>query len=562
MFERKKTERRRRRRHSLFFVICCHPFLFFILSVSAILSITLSVALSQQRISTSLSYAVNVNQTQTLLLGSDGMLNAGDVIVIETWLSNVGTLNATNVTIVDSQIVNTICQPIGMNNMIPNLDIGDEFMCIGMYIITQDDIYNQIFLLNSTIYFGTGPDPISVTSETNLTQTTFGHLTVNQMYSIDLGANNVTTAGDVVTVEVKISNTGTETLLNVSSLSFNGILVDELLPLQCVNFTYNFTLTQNDVNVGMIYVNETAIGIGTTSAMSVLGENMLVINTTQQVFQGLRTLTTMSNQQPCAAIGTILLIEVLVENSGTNFISNVMVTHDLIGTSLVCMPSGMDNTISLLFPGETQTCSGAYMLMGSDVTPGYDTLFAQETIATGDFTQTNTEQHTFSYPGPREFYINPLTGANGFTTMDVAYPNWPVFVSSVMPLCFGNNRIGSGSVISNGQSIIVSNFNVHPKTTRIRMVIIDLDFGSVQIITNPLSLLQSVDVFSNVLPPGIVNYNSNTGVITVTNVQNSNGALIFVGINNVNLYNSFGLTINSADTINFEIHESVNTTIQ
>lgn len=371
------------------------------------------------------------NQTQRLLLGSDDMLNAGDVIEITTVVfNNDASILFNNITVMDSIEIGTICNPLGLTNSIAFINPESNVECFGIYVITQPDIDEGSFELSSIVSFALPNGTVlnaTVESSSDLRQTTFGQLSVDQMYTFDLMNPGFLDVDDLLRVTVKIMNTGTETLLNLESTSFNGILQPELLPMTSVNFTYILNLTLVDFNLTFVLLNETATTIGRTSAQSVDANSLLTVNSTRIPFPVLRTSTTLATTTPCAQIGDVVLVEVLLENIGTTAAVDLTVTSSLVGTNLVCGPMGTGNLVTSLFPGESILCNSGYMLTGTNVRFGYDTSLDTSTIViASNFQQVFAEANVnLIYSGVFRLYYNIVDNfadaSNGVSLVDFSF---------------------------------------------------------------------------------------------------------------------------------------------
>ena len=508
---------------------------------------------------------LNVTQTQELMLGGDDMLNAGDVIHIVTVVKNSGSGHIANVTIGDDKPIGTICTPGGVDNVIGTLQVGEMATCFGIHIVTQMDIDLMTFSVNSTV---TGHDeqaiPLSseVGSISNLTQTTFGALSVTQMAMVNKGPDDFLSEGETVDVTVKLQNIGTETLLNLTSTSFNGTITHELLPLEIINFTYIIILTQEMIDDDVLVLNETGIGIGTTSAMIVDDTSILLVNVTQPVEGRLRTTTTFMKTTTCAQVGDIMMIDVLVENYGTGPVNNVAVANTLIGTSLICTPMGIDNTIGTLLPGQQETCSGGYMLTSMDVTFGIDSLFISNTSAVGMNVPTVMDSNLeFTYDAVYILYFqkitSPVPASNGFSTVDYTIsPGYIIGTNTPFAAAGCRTSVEQQSVKNMaGRSITYSNIMLTPRHISAGYWIENVNSGSIQVYTDPPNMFSTWDITI----VGAGTWNPATGIGTRTGIN----VFWYFTVYNLPSINSIRVQFNGIDpidTVTARIIETVNTT--
>lgn len=366
--------------------ICCFSFYNCCLSLYFLIFFALTTTLLLTRnvgqTDTLLTTEFFLTQNQTLDLGADEMLNAGDVIVVTlkinaTFDSNFESIE--NATIVADK-VNYVCNANGINNEIPIIQFPLMYTCTGVYVITQMDITSMEDVVITSELLNQNGTSISVVNGTvNVTQTTFGSVSAVQMLDgLDLQLDDILNAGDTLNVTNKVMNDGTETLLNVT-LNNNVFVAQELLPMEMTSVTYIYVITQNDIdNGGMIMLeNSTICGTGTTSRV----EYCQVFNGAQYNLLENRALdfeieiTSLSAPQD-ALIGSVAMFSIQVTNVGDTPSLETSVSNTLSGVSnVVCGPMMMDNTIGVLFPQEVQSCSGAWVLTEADFTTPYGNHF-------------------------------------------------------------------------------------------------------------------------------------------------------------------------------------------
>lgn len=348
------------------------------------LALTLSLLLTRNVGQTDTLSATEffLTQNQTLDLGADEMLNAGDVIVVTLKINAAFDSNfesIENATIVADK-VNYVCNANGINNEIPIIEFPLMYTCTGVYVITQMDITSMEDVVITSELLNQNGTSISVVNGTvNVTQTTFGSVNAVQMLDgLNLGVDDVLNVGDTLNVTTKIMNDGTETLLNVT-LNNNVFVAQELVPMEMTSVTETYIITQNDIdNGGMIMLeNITICGTGTTSRV----EYCKMLNGAQYNLLENRALdfeieiTAFSAPQD-ALVGSVAMFSIQVTNVGDTASIETTVSNSLSGVSnFVCGPMMMDNTIGVLFPQEVQSCSGAWVLTETDFTTPYGNHF-------------------------------------------------------------------------------------------------------------------------------------------------------------------------------------------
>lgn len=540
-----KKKTRKQNKWACFFTPIC----MFIVGVSlfALMTFLVPYLLTRSNISTEIMEGLQVSQTQTLYLGSNEMLNAGDAIQIKTQLVNTGIHPIYNVTLSDSVPIDTICQPGGVGPEFSIILPNEIIMCFGIHTITQQDINNAEFQIETTVEGVSNMTQLvyNVNSTTNLTQTTFSSLTVSQMYELDLGPDEMLTAGDTLVVTGKVINTGTETLVNVS---FYNETFTELIPAQMQFLYFNYTILQADILAERVDFNFTASGIGLTSQDLIEATSFLEANLTQITLGRIRAAVLsqmwmkLRPQDECPFSGDFIIFEFIVENTGTETLSNVQVSDSLTGTTgFVCQPMGMDNSIGTMFPGDMYTCSGAYTLQMSDIPFGENFTIAQTITATGTgvtklLAYTDVSPSTsLELPGVYVIWARRV-GTSSF--YDTSFSSATVTGSPLQPGDFEiSNRQWAECALtfhylsqlsSNPRSFVLSNFNIHPRHVRGRLRI-----GGI-VNRNPLTFTTDPPNLFNswILEPVIstnMQWNPSTGVISIPNTGNSNYGDLYLG---------------------------------
>ncbi|MGL5112360.1 MAG: DUF7507 domain-containing protein, partial [Flavobacterium sp.] len=163
-------------------------------------------------------------------INNDGVTNAGDVVSYNFIIKNTGNVSLTNVTVTDNNATIT-------GGPIASLAVGatDATTFSGTHIITQADI-NTAYVYNIATVSGKDPDDKSVTdistdptpctscpkdpectdcTITELNQSPSINITKDGTY-VDTNNDGVTNAGDVVSYNFVINNTGNVPLTNVT----------------------------------------------------------------------------------------------------------------------------------------------------------------------------------------------------------------------------------------------------------------------------------------------------------------------------------------------------------
>ena len=192
---------------------------------------------------------------------NDGRLNsAGDIIEYIIEVENTGNQTLTNVSVDDPQLGKRV-----FDQLAP----GATQTFTARYRLTQADIDSN----------GNGDGDIDNTVEVTTTQTgpvkDFAEVDVEQNPDIKVekrvleqdgsGDGTLNNAGETVTYEVIVTNTGNQTLTNVSiqdSLMSSWIIRDlTLAPGASESYTYTYTITQGDLDNNLLAMQKSPGGI-------------------------------------------------------------------------------------------------------------------------------------------------------------------------------------------------------------------------------------------------------------------------------------------------------------
>lgn len=425
-----RTFKKRERQQKIFpFLWCCH--IITLLIVFGFFAIGMPFLIKYEtKQEEGRTQFLTLMQSQEVLLREDAMLNAGDVIYIKTTITNAGVDMITDLILnhVDTP-VETVCMISGMNETIGDLNPGESVCCTGLYIIKQDDIDRGVFIYNASFLDGN----YTVSSTSNLTQTTFGEITVTNMFNL---INGSVTLGDLIHIDVKVVNTGTETVLNITGLT------DVLLPTAMINYSYVYSIVQEDIDNGYIDFFDAVEGIGTTSARPITANSTvrLVFSDYTTTELGIVVTSAFEMLNELSMVGDAVMVIVTVTNNGTRTVQSVSIVEQNIGPNLVCTPMNTVGTIGIMFPGETQTCTGAFLLTLSDFTGTTGSNVTITTSATG--TALDNEANTFQTSGQGTGtllgistvwgnYLQTPIVRNGIVTTDTGFSTFTTEVTSV-----------------------------------------------------------------------------------------------------------------------------------
>jgi len=379
-----KVENQDKRRRQI-----CGLFIFIILSLGVITAlVTIPVvitnnnnALNSQELPMPL---LLVNQTSELFLGDDMMLSAGDVFVVQSLVANRGNVLIPQVALFSSDFTQTVCAPAFLDNTIGDMNPEEEFACVSIRMVDAFDLARGS--LGPYEFFVTGIDNVTTVTNSTLDITPLDvnrktELSIMFDQVIDLGVDGMLSSNDTITITTKLINTGNETLLNVTS-RFETL--SSLSPMEKVEYIENYTITLMNIQMGGFEVTEFASGTGITSLQEIFVNETFFANTTQTTFSALNITQTsgLAKQFPCSSPGDTLTIQFVVENVGTETLTDVSISDTRFST-FICSPMNVDQNIGTLLPGQQEICQTTYITVTSDYTAPNNGFVNSVTTVTG-----------------------------------------------------------------------------------------------------------------------------------------------------------------------------------
>ncbi len=272
---------------------------------------------------------------------------AGEVVEYEYTVTNTGNLTLTGgVNVVDDKIGTISCVT---GNFIP----GAVETCRASYTITQADIdagsvTNQAYGQNGSLVSA----PVDVT------------VNANQTPSVDFvkraTTSSFTQAGDVLSYEFDVTNSGNVTLIGLSlsdDLTSVSCPQTSLAPSASMMCTASYTVTQADVDAGEV-VNNASITAVPPSGTSITETSTATVDSsaTSSLSFAKRALDT-----SFATAGDVLDYAFDVENTGTITLSAIAISDDLATVSC---------PFTTLAPAQTMVCNASYTVTQADIDAG------------------------------------------------------------------------------------------------------------------------------------------------------------------------------------------------
>jgi uncharacterized repeat protein (TIGR01451 family)/gliding motility-associated-like protein len=282
----------------------------------------------------------------------------GDVVTYTLTVTNTGNETLNNVTLTDPLT--------GLNQAIGTLAPAQVVTVTESYTIAQSDIDSGSVVNVATV---TATDA----TNTNLSDTATATVTAVQSSGVDLTKTaDVATydqVGDVITYTLTVTNTGNETLDNVTltdPLTGLNQAIGTLAPAQVVTVTESYTIAQSDIDSGSV------VNVATVTATDATNTNLsdTATATVTAVQSSGVDLTKTADVATYDQVGDVITYTLTVSNTGNETLDNVILTDPL---------SGLVETIPTMTPAESLTYTTTYTVTQSDMEAGSITNIASVT---------------------------------------------------------------------------------------------------------------------------------------------------------------------------------------
>ena len=295
---------------------------------------------------------------------------------------NIGNVTLDNVTVTDPGVDGLSCNPANGSSLAPMA----EMVCTASHEITQEDLDNGRYMNTACVDDGPDgatedcddetvtaePDPKLMITKVADPQT---YSSVGQEINYTITAKNI---GNVTLDNVTVTDPG------VDGLSCNPANGSSLAPMAEMVCTASHEITQADIDAGN-FANIACVDDGPDGAPEVCdNEEVPAERITSIVIEKSGSLD--RGPDDSVNVGDIITYNFDVINTGNVTLINIVVTDPLPNLSpIVCDGSG-DETIAILAPGATESCSATYMISQADIdNEGVsNTAFAEGEPATED----------------------------------------------------------------------------------------------------------------------------------------------------------------------------------
>ncbi|MBD0825409.1 DUF7507 domain-containing protein [Aestuariibaculum marinum] len=328
--------------------------------------------------------------------------NVGETITYTFTVTNQGNISINTVGVTDPMLANLITMVSGDTDNDMQLDVDESWVFTADYVITQSDI-DVGMVSNQATVNGVGVDgtPVSDLSdndsvlEDELTNTTLCQFSdialIKTAVFNDTNANGCSDVGETISYTFSVTNQGnvsintielTDPLLGGTPLFLASGDIDadsELDVTETWVYTAEYTITQPDIDAGMVSNQATVTGIGAD------GTNVSDVSDDDSILEDDTTETTLcqssaiaviktamfndANSNNCSDAGETITYTFSVTNQGNTSISTVVLNDPLLGGD-VTLASGDTNSDNILDVTETWIYTADYTITQSDIDAG------------------------------------------------------------------------------------------------------------------------------------------------------------------------------------------------
>jgi uncharacterized repeat protein (TIGR01451 family) len=477
---------------------------------------------------------VYINKTVTSVMGGDGHGNvtaAGNVISYQINVNNTGNMSLTNVTVTDplaylnnNTTVNSLDsgdQATLKNNnhtvILEDLGVGENATIYGNYTVTQEDINSNGtvgdgFIINNATVVSEGYPTPENSNNANVSIIQNANCTIEKTV---IGVNgqsggNVTEAGDLISYQINVNNTGNVNLTNVNvtdPLAYlnnntvtgldsgdqatpqnnnHTVILEDLGVGENATIYGNYTVTQEDINSngtvgdGFIVNNATVVSEGYPTPENSNNANVSIIQNANCTIE--KTVIGVNGQSGgnVTEAGDLISYQINVNNTGNVNLTNVNVTDPLaylnnntvtgLDSGEQATPQNNNHTVILedLGVGENATIYGNYTVTQEDIN-------SNGTVGDG-FIINNATVVSEGYPTPENSNnANVSIIQNANCTIDKT----AIGVTDPEGNAIGGNVTEVGDVIAY-QVVVTNNGNIDLTNVTVNDTLIDDLTGPVQ----------------------------------------------------------------------------------
>lgn len=301
---------------------------------------------------------------------------AGDVIMYTLSLTNDGNVDLTDVELVDEKkgvVVKDYIWPAEEGF----LAVGETVTAKAEYVLTQEDI-DVTVLENEASGKGKAPDGTWVHVEIPTIITKELHPEITLVKDVDINEIAEAKSGDVLTYTITVTNTGDDTLHDVSLTdSMENVLseitydrkTDILAPSESFVMTAKYAVTQEDINEGIVK-NEAEVTAKDPEDTEVLSQDDAETKLGQSASCAVTKKASVSKISSAEAKpGYEIQYDFTASNTGNTTLTDVTFNDEMLETAGLHITWDWSDE-GILLPGQTINGHAVYELTQDDISAG------------------------------------------------------------------------------------------------------------------------------------------------------------------------------------------------
>jgi uncharacterized repeat protein (TIGR01451 family) len=379
--------------------------------------------------------AVSIVKSVTSVGGTAGdpaATTAGQVIDYNVVVSNTGNETLTNVVVADTTLGTTL-------GTLASLAPGASVTYTAAQTVTQAEINSGAAVTNTATVGDSQNVTGSSTASTGVTQ----HPSVSIVKSVTsvggvAGDPTATTAGEVIDYSVVVSNTGNETLTNVvvadTTLGTTLGTLASLAPGASITYTAAQTVTQAELNAGNPVTNTATVAdtqnvTGSSTASTAVKQVGSV-----SIVKSVTSVGGVAGDPSATTAGEVINYNIVVTNTGTETLTNVVVTDTTLGKTLC--------TLASLAAGATVTYTASQTVTQAEINSGAAVTNTATVADTQNVTGTSTASTNVKQT-PAVSIVKSVTSVNGVCGDPAATAAGQVIDYNVVVTNTGNETLTS-----------------------------------------------------------------------------------------------------------------------
>ena len=275
----------------------------------------------------------NPGYTAVKTADKEKVTTAGEVITYTITVTNTG-----NTTLKDIPVVDDMA---GINTKIDTIEVGKSASVTGTYTVTQADIDKGGKIHNVATAGDKSPE-----KDVNVEQ--------NPGYTAVKTADKekVTTAGEVITYTITVTNTGNTTLKDIAvkdDMAGINTKIDTIEVGKSASVTGTYTVKQSDIDKGGKIHNVATVGDKSPEKDVPVEQN--------SSYTAVKT----ADKEKVTAAGEVITYTITVTNTGNTTLKDIAVKDDM---------AGINTKIDTIEVGKSASVTGTYTVKQSDIDKG------------------------------------------------------------------------------------------------------------------------------------------------------------------------------------------------